>query len=175
VFIWDPCYCFPSSLACQSSLEQWTKILIYGRRLSVKIPMDLNALLFCAKMVKRRTNSSIYLCCLSLVEWLSCTFLSWIPLHWLSLLLAIISLTYAFVSPSSFPEGMLFSAIDHYSLYGILIDCSWLHPNLYINCNDWMIASSLNYCAIHRCCCQHDPLCTTPYLSIDCPFIHLIK
>jgi hypothetical protein len=39
------------SLAPQSSLEQSARSLIYGRRLSVKRPMDLNALLFCARMM----------------------------------------------------------------------------------------------------------------------------
>jgi hypothetical protein len=41
----------PSSLAPQSSPEQSSRSLIYGRRLSVKRPMDLNALLFCARMM----------------------------------------------------------------------------------------------------------------------------
>jgi hypothetical protein len=45
---------YPSSLAHQSSPEQSARSLIYGHRLSIKIPMDLNALLFCARMVKRR-------------------------------------------------------------------------------------------------------------------------
>ena len=42
---------YPSSLAHQSLHEQSTKRLIYGRRLSVKRPMDLNAQLFCARMM----------------------------------------------------------------------------------------------------------------------------
>jgi hypothetical protein len=41
---------YPSSLAHQSSPEQSARSLIYGRRLSIKRPMDLNALLFCARM-----------------------------------------------------------------------------------------------------------------------------
>jgi len=62
ICLW-PLWLFSSSLVRQSSPKQSAKSLIYGCLLSVKRPMDLNALLFCARMVKWRPNPSVYLYC----------------------------------------------------------------------------------------------------------------
>jgi len=71
---------FPSSLAPQSSPEQSARSLIYDRHFRIKRLMDLNALLFCARMMSEGRICYPFTLLLFLDDCWFCTWMRWLPL-----------------------------------------------------------------------------------------------